>query len=228
MSEDGLIVNDAMARETEFIPGYGEVYTDTGELVDIPLDSPEKIRKAFHFGEAVEFSEEEVEWGLRKLFRLDGDIVAAESRLKAEMDAVSKNWKPEIGKRNRAKEGFLRWFSPYAKQYAERQLLIRNTKRDGTLKANPEKSVKFPNGSLAFRASRSTPASVQVRPGVSESQLLEYMKEHFPAYVEMVPKVNLSKFTVEDLKEIGDLSPVLEVLPEVASSDEFSVKTGVK
>lgn len=227
------IVEEA-PRATVYIEGYGTVYEDTGELVEADPDAPAAIIQAFQSPDEVEFTESDVEWALRKLFRLDGNIVAADARLKAEIEAIQKNWKPEIGRAQRAKESFIRWITPMAKRYAERQLLVRNTKKDGSLKANPEKTVKFPQGSLSFKAKPATPEKVAIQADKTVAEAVAWAEEHFPDYIVRTPSIDWARFTEADreyvktqLAKEGADCP-LAIVEAIPSVEEFNIKTGVK
>ena len=229
------VVVEEASRPTVYIEGYGLVYEDTGEPLEIDPDAPATMKQAFNsFETDFEIGESEVEWFLRKLFRLDGNIVASEARLKAEVDAIQKNWKPEINRANRAKESLVKWFTPLAKRYAERQLLVRNTKKDGSLKANPEKTVKFPQGSLAFKAKPATPEKVAIQAEKSVAEAVAWAQEHFPDYIIQTPSIDWARFTEADreyvktqlAKEEADCP--LAIVEAIPSTEEFTIKTGVK
>ena len=216
-------------RPTTYIDGYGTVYEDTGELVEADPDAPTQVLNAFQNPEGVEFTETDVEWALRKLFRLDGNIVAANARLKAEVDAIQKNWTPEINRVKRARDSFVRWVSPMVRRYAERQLMIRNTKKDGTLKADPEKSVKFVQGVLAFKTKPATPEKVAIQADKSVAEATAWVEEHFPDYIVRTPSIDFARFTEEDRKKLREMEGCpLAIVEATPPTEEFSIKTGVK
>jgi hypothetical protein len=222
------------ARETVFIEGYGTVYADTGELVELDGDTPEAASAP-----ELEFTETDVEWALAKLFRLDGEIVASETRLKAELDAVTKNWKPTVNRFKGAKEGFLNWVRPQLQRYAERTLAAKNLKADGTPKANPEKSVKFPKGTLAFRSVNQVGIAAPEGGQAATNGAIEWLRKTYPGALELVPALALDKLEAEEREEIravvaGEKTweeagwpgpcPLKVTLP----GDKFDVRTGVK
>lgn len=217
-------------RPTVYIEGYGTVYEDTGELVEADPDAPTQVLQAFNsFETDFEFDESAVEWSLRKLFRLDGNIVAADARLKAEIDAIQKNWTPEINRAKRARESFIKWVSPMVRRYAEKQLLIRNTKKDGTLKANPEKSVKFVQGTLAFKTKPATPEKVAIQADKSVAEATAWVEQHFPDYIVRTPSIDFARFTEEDRKKLREMEGCpLAIVEATPPTEEFSIKTGVK
>jgi len=216
------------ARPTVLIEGYGTVYEDTGELVEPDADAPAAVLQAFGDAEA-EFTEAEVEWALRKVFRLDGDILAAETRLRAEVEAIQKNWTPEINRAKRARASFLRWIGPTVRRFAERRLLERNTKADGTPKANPEKTLKYPLGSLAFRTKPATLEKVALKAGVSAAEAAAWVDLHFPACVVQTLAIDYSRFTEADRERLRVMDGCpLEVTEAVPATEEFTIKTGVK
>jgi hypothetical protein len=218
------------ARETIFIDGFGLVDALTGEIIEIEGSET--------FKEEDELSEEEVEWALGKLFRLDGEIVAHETRLKSEIDAITKNWKPSINRLQGAKEGFLRWIKPSLERYAGRALSKMNTKADGTPKANPSKSVKFPKGSLGFRT---IPKTVIASPERSADVriAIDWCRSNYAGALDLAPVLALDKLESEEIEMIravtaGEMTwedagwtgpcPLKVTLP----GEKFDVKTGVK
>lgn len=217
-------------RATVYIEGFGLIFEDSGELVEAPADAPTRVLQAFNsFEDDFEFDESAVEWALRKLFRLDGDIVAADARLKAEIEAIQNNWTPEIKRAKRARETFVKWVSPMVRRYAEAQLAIRNKKRDGTVKANPEKTVKFPQGSLSFRTKPATPEKVAIHPDKTVAEALAWAEQHFPDCIVRTPSIDFSRFTEEDREKLRKMEGCpLAVIEASPASQEFSIKTGVK
>lgn len=222
------------ARETVFIEGYGTVYADTGELVELDGDTPEAASAP-----ELEFGESEVEWALGKLFRLDGEIVASEARLKAEIDAVARNWKPRVNRLKAAKDGFARWVMPQLRRYAERALEARNRKPDGSLRARLEKSVRFPKGVLAFRSVSEVGVSAPEGGRAAEAQAIEWLLAVYPHAVVMAPALALNGLDAEDREVIRSVAEGEQTWEEAGwpgpcplrvtiPGERFDVRTGVK
>lgn len=213
-----------VTKVTVYIDGFGWVDEETGELAE-----PDETIAAINSDLTADFTDKQVEWVLSKLFTLDGTIVANTARMKAEQEAITKNWRPEISKAQRAKEWFIKWATPMVKAYAERQLAIRNTKKDGTLKANPDKSIKFPQGTLAFRKQPASPEAVAIHPSFSVKEAVEWVQANAPHCIVNVPTIDWEAFTEEDKNKIGTEEDCpLAVLAATEATDVFSIKTGVK
>lgn len=220
-------------RETVYIEGYGTVYADTGELVEMEGEVPAALV------EEKEFDENDVEWALGKLFKLDGEIVASETRLKAEIEAITKNWKPQVSRLKGAKENFLRWVTPQLKRYAEKVLAAKNTKADGTPRANPEKSVKTPKGTLSFRSVKAVGIAAPEGGAKETERAVEWLKENYPHALRSVWALDLDKLSAEDREairavfagekdeeELGWTGPC--PLKVTLPGEKFDVRTGVK
>lgn len=240
--------NVAEVAEVVFIEGYGYVYADTGALVEADDEIPAEFAAAMKLLEASEIAEDQVPkvteqtvtWALNKMFKLDGEILAAETRLKAEVDAITRNWKPRVNRLKGAKSYFLAWVTPQLREYAAEYLRERNTKPDGTTRANPEKSVKFPQGTLAFRAVNQTSITRPGSAGAAENKrALEWIKEHYPYATKVVLEMDLDALTHEDratieavtngsmtLEEAGWQSPC--PLKVTLPGEKFDIRTGVK
>lgn len=220
-------------RETVYIEGYGTVYADTGELVEIEGEIPAALEQE------KEFEESDVEWALGKLFKLDGEIVASEARLKAEIEAITKNWKPQVLRFKGAKEGFLNWVKPQLKRYAEKVLAAKNTKADGTPRANPEKSVKTPKGTLSFRSVNQVGIAAPDGTSRDLDAAVNWVKENYPSALRSVWVLDLDKLTAEEREEIRAVVAGEKNEEEVGWSgpcplkvtlpgEKFNVSTGVK
>lgn len=216
-------------REVIDIEGFGLIDAETGEVLG--LEGLPVITSVM--------AEADAEWMLGKLFRLDGEIVASESRLKAELEAVTKNWKPTVNSFKRARENFLEWAKPHLQRFAERTLAARNTKADGTMRANPERSVKFPKGTLAFRAVNEVGIAAPEGGREQVNDAIEWLCCAYPEAVELVPTLALDKLEAAHREEIravvaGELTwqeagwpgpcPLKVTLP----GDRFDVRSGVK
>lgn len=220
-------------RTTVYIEGYGTVYEDTGELVEMEGEVPAALV------EEKEFDENDVEWALGKLFRLDGEIVASESRLKAEIEAITKNWKPQVSRFKGAKEGFLRWVTPQLQRYAEKVLAAKNTKADGTPRANPEKSVKTPKGTLSFRSVNTVGIAAPEGGAKETERAVEWLKENYPHALRSVWALDLDKLSADDREAIRAVVAGEKIEEELGwtgpcplkvtlPGEKFDVKTGVK
>ena len=220
------------ARETVFIEGFGTVYADTGEIVEIE-DRGEVAGAA-----PIEPTEADIEWALGKMFRLDGEIVATEARLKAEVDAIQKNWSPTINRLKGAKEGFLRWIKPQAERFAEAALREKNTKKDGTPVANPVKSLKFPKGSLSFRSIPKVSIAAPER-SADVRAAIDWCRANYAGALYLAPVLALEALEDEEREMIRAVTagektweeagwtgpcPLKVTLP----GEKFDIKTGVK
>ena len=220
-----------MKHETIHIEGIGLIDAVTGALIAVDGAIPPNVAAESYLAES------DVEWALDKLFRLDGEIVAVEARLKAELAAITDNWKPRANRLRRARTDFLRWLYPFLQNYADRVLAARNTKADGTPRANPERTLKFPKGSLAFR--RRAETGVYVPDGAqAKEDALEWLCQSYPNAVELTPSMALDNLTDAQRETIravaaGELTwqeagwsgpcPLRVELP----GDTFTVRTGV-
>lgn len=228
-----LDVAEEAVRETVYIEGYGTVYADTGELVEMEGEVPAALV------EEKEFDENDVEWALSKLFKLDGEIVASETRLKAEIEAITKNWKPQVSRFKGAKEGFLRWVTPQLQRYAEKVLAAKNTKADGTPRANPEKSVKTPKGTLSFRSVNQVGIAAPEGGAKETERAVEWLKENYPHALRSVWALDLDKLSADDREAIRAVVAGEKIEEELGwtgpcplkvtlPGEKFDVKTGVK
>ncbi|MEQ1761581.1 MAG: host-nuclease inhibitor Gam family protein [Pyrinomonadaceae bacterium] len=220
--------------QTVYIEGFGYVDAETGELVTMEGDIPNGAMESTN-----EFDENDVEWALSKLFRLDGDIVASEARLKAELDAITKNYKPTVNRLVGAKNSFLTWVKPQLQRYAERVLAAKNTKADGTPVAKPEKSVKLPKGTLAFRAVNQVSIATPEGGARAVDAAVEWVKENYPHALRSVWVLDLDKLSEEDRATIQAVTAEEKSFVEVGwngpcplkvtlPGDKFDVRTGVK
>lgn len=227
-------------RSTTYIEGYGFVDSETGELVEVSVELLSVVGvKASEEEAPREFEESDVEWALSKLFKIDGEIVASESRLKAEVEAITKNWRPQVNRFKAAKEGFLNWVKPQLQRYAERVLAVKNTKADGTLRANPERSVKLPKGTLAFRAINQVGIAAPEGGARDVDRAVEWLKENYPHALRSVWALDLDKLNADDREEIRAVAAGEKTFEEVKwtepcplkvtlPGERFDVRTGVK
>jgi hypothetical protein len=220
------------ATATEYIEGFGLVDSETGELIQAQGETPSTIAKLLSDGiKEFEMAEAEVEWALRKLVKIDSQLVANKARLDAELSAIKTNWEPEVNKLKRAKEGFLRWLKPSLDQYARRTLATMNAN-----KKTPTKTVKFPFGSLSFRATQAKPATVVVKAGVSQAELIKWFEENWVQRVMKIVDLNFTAQEIDDLRKWLDatthvtaVTPCpLEIVDGEPAGEEFYVRTGVK
>jgi len=223
----------AEARETVYVEGYGLVDADTGELVEME-DVPSTL-----YEDEPAFSEQDVEWALKKLFALDGEIVASEGRMKAEIAAITSNLKPKVNRLKGAKESFKNWVAAPLEAYARAALAKSNLKKDGTVKANPEKSVKSTFGVLAFTAVNKV-GIAGPEGGVAETRsAVEWMKANFPGGVDYEPRLSLDALDADEREAIRAViageqdweaagwsgpCPLRVTLP----GDRFDFRTGVR
>lgn len=221
-------------RATTYIDGYGLVDSETGELVEM-----DDIIPSLAGAEAVEFDDKDVEWALKKLFAIDGELVSAEGRMKAELAAITSNLRPKVNRLKGAKESFKNWVRPQLQAYAERFLARANLKKDGTVKANPDKSVKSTFGVLAFTAVNKVGIAAP-EGGVAEVRsAVEWMKANYPGGIDYEPRLDLNSLSEEEREEIrsvfaGDRDaddlgwsgpcPLKVTLP----GDRFDFRTGVR
>ena len=220
-----------MKHETIHIEGIGLIDAETGALIEAGGAIPPNVVAESYLAES------DVEWALDKLFRLDGEIVAVEARLKAELAAITDNWKPRANRLRRARTALLRWLYPFLQNYAERVLAARNTKADGTQRANPERTLKYPKGSLAFR--RRAETGVYVPDGAqAKEEALRWLCQTYTNTVVLALSIALDELTDAQREEIravvaGEKTwqaagwtgpcPLRVELP----GDTFTVRTGV-
>lgn len=165
-----------MSENTEWVEGIGLVDTDTGQILAAPADAPEAVRQ----GSVM--TEQDAEWVLAKLFRLDSEIEAAQVRLNAELEAIRNNYGPVLNRLRRVRDSFARWMEPQLRSFAEAALERRNTKADGTPVASPLKTLRFPKGTLAFRTTTET--NVYAPEGAAaRREAVAWLERHCPMAV---------------------------------------------
>lgn len=211
------------------------VNEETGEVTDIE-GLPQSFRPTEEdVKEQIAVSDEDVEWALKKLFRLDGALVAAETRLKAERAAIDQNWKPTVNRLKGTREWFAEFVKPRLRAYAEGVLAVRNAG-----KKTPDKSIKNPHGVLAFRALPNGSISKGDDPKAAEvREMVAWTEKAFPNAIKQEPALDLDKLTPEQREVIfrverGEITweeagwpgpcPLKVTLP----GDQFDIRTGVK
>lgn len=222
------------ARTTTYIDGYGLVDSDTGELVEM-----DDIIPALASPDPQEFDDADVEWALKKLFAIDGDLVATETRLKAELAAITSNLKPKVNRLRGAKESFKAWVGPQLQAYAERRLAKENLKSDGTPKANPARSIKNPFGVLAFTAVNKVGIAAPDGGVAEQKAAVQWMKENMPGGYSYAPVLALDALDEAERSTIEAVASGARTWEEVGWSgpcplkvtlpgDRFDFRTGVK
>lgn len=236
MAAQGVTLGDALElepRETEYIEGYGTVYTDTGELVEADEDIP-----AGYVTEEAEFTEDDAVWAVAKIKRLDLAAQMAKARYDAEKAALTRNYRGEVNRLVNSSGWFRRFVEGRLRKFAEAELLKRNTKKDGSLKANPDKSLKFPEGRLAFSTVNKTRVSAP-EGTANVRDAVEWVQAHYPHAIRMEPALDLANLTDAELETFDkvakgeitlekagwDRPTPLKVTP---TGESFEVKTGIK
>lgn len=208
--------------------------SEDGEVMDLE-GVPEAFRPTeADAEEAVQVTEADVEWALRKFARMDGAILADDTRRKAETKAIEGNLKPGINRLLRSREWFENYVGGRLRAYATAVLSVRNA---GKAPDKVEKTVKTPFGKLSFVA---LPDGSVAKPerDADVRAATEWVQAHFPHAIRQEPVLALDLLTADDREklfmvaegkvteeEAGFASPCpLKVTPP---GDQFRIGTGI-
>ena len=227
-----------MTPTTDSTLAYYEGLRIDEDGVVVEIDGlPDSLRPTEADAEAaVQVSEADADWLLKRFFKVDAAILADDTRRKAETKAIEANLKPTINRLKRTRDWLEASFGERLREYLVAVLSVRNA---GKAEDKWQRSIKLAHGSLNLVADKS--GSVAVPEDIRAADLraaTAWVQKHYPHAIVMEPVLNLSALTDDDYKRIfgvtkGEITeaeagwdspcPLKVTLP----GDKFKIRTGV-